>query len=139
MAAADPLNIYDFEALARSRLDPAAYDYFAGGAGDELTVSENCRAFQRLTFGPRVLVNVSVVDLSTNVLGHQLSFPVMLAPTALNRLGHPEGEVAAARWQWPCAVARGLPTSTRRWSSVLDVPAIACRGAKPNRANLVSW
>jgi isopentenyl diphosphate isomerase/L-lactate dehydrogenase-like FMN-dependent dehydrogenase len=74
MAAADPLNIYDFEALARSRIDPAAYDYFAGGAGDELTVAQNCRAFQRLAFRPRVLVNVSVVDPSTNVLAVSSAF-----------------------------------------------------------------
>jgi 4-hydroxymandelate oxidase len=125
MAAADPLNIYDFEALARSRIDPAAYDYFAGGAGDELTVAENCRAFQRLAFRPRVLVNVSVVDPSTNVLGRQLSFPVMLAPTALNRLGHPEGEVAAARAAGAAGTAIVLSTTA---SSTIEEVAAAATG-----------
>ena len=117
MAAADPLNIYDFEALARSRIDPAAYDYFAGGAGDELTVAENCRAFQRITFRPHVLVDVSVVDPSTHVLGRQLSFPVMLAPTALNRLGHPEGEVAAARAAGAAGTAMVLSTTASSTTS----------------------
>ena len=52
MAAADPLNLYDFEALARSRMDPGAYDYFAGGAGDELTLDETAGLFGGLYFGP---------------------------------------------------------------------------------------
>src|SRR5688500_5781805 len=123
MAAADPLNIYDFEALARSRMDPGAYDYFAGGAGDELTIAENCRAFHRIAFLPRVLVNVSVIDPSTQVLGRHLSFPVMLAPTALNRLGHPEGEVAAAR----AAGAAGttMVLSTTASSTIEEVAAVA--------------
>ena len=125
MAAADPLNIYDFEVLARSRMDPGAYDYFAGGAGDEFTVAENCRAFHRLALRPRVLVNVSVVDPSTQVLGRQLSFPVMLAPTALNRLGHPEGEVAAARAAAAAGTAMVLSTTA---SSTIEEVAAAATG-----------
>jgi 4-hydroxymandelate oxidase len=97
MPVADPVNLLDFEPLARARLDPHAYDYFAGAAGDERTLAENRLGFDRLALRPRVLVDVSTIDPSTTVLGHRLSFPVMLAPTALNRLGHPDGEVAAAR------------------------------------------
>src|SRR5687767_5706071 len=93
----DAVNVLDFEALARARMEPAAFDYFAGGAGDEVTLQENRLAFARYAFRPRVLVGVGSVDTATQVLGDALSFPVMLAPTALNRLGHPEGEVAAAR------------------------------------------
>jgi 4-hydroxymandelate oxidase len=125
MAAADPINIYDFEALARSRMDPGAYDYFAGGAGDELTIAENCRAFQRIALRPRVLVDVSVVDPSTQVLGRPLSFPVMLAPTALNRLGHPEGEVAAARAAGTAGTAMVLSTTA---SSTIEEVANAATG-----------
>src|SRR5687768_5156550 len=95
--AADPINVLDFEALARSRMEPSAYDYFAGGAGDERTLVENRSAFDRLALRPRVLVDVSAIDPSIHLFGRPLSFPVLLAPTALNRLGHPEGEVAAAR------------------------------------------
>ena len=92
-----PLNLPDFEAVARARLDPSAYDYYAGGAEDEWTVAENRRAFARLAIRPRVLVGVDRIDPSTNVIGHPLPMPVLLAPTAFNRLGHPEGELAAAR------------------------------------------
>ena len=120
MAASDPLNLYDFEALARSGMDPGAYDYFAGTA-DELSLGENCRAFQRIVLRPRVMVNVSVVDASTRLLGRSLSFPVMLAPTALNRLGHPDGEVAAAR----AAGAAGttMVLSTTASSTIKEVAA----------------
>jgi 4-hydroxymandelate oxidase len=94
---ADPVNVLDFESLARARMEPSAFDYFAGAAGDETTLEENRRAFGRYLLRPRVLVGVGSVDTSVKVLGETLRLPVMLAPTALNRLGHPEGEVAAAR------------------------------------------
>ena len=113
MAADNPLNVYDFEALARSRMEPGAYDYFAGGAADERTLAENCRAFQRVAFRPHVLIDVSVVDTSTRVLGRPLSFPVMLAPTALNRLGHPDGEVAAASTRRTCECPSLRPSPDR--------------------------
>src|SRR5687768_16943601 len=93
----EPINVLDFESLARARMEPAAFDYFAGGAGDERTLEENCRAFTRYVLRPRVLVDVGTIDTSTRVLDQVLSLPVMLAPTALNRLGHPDGELAAAR------------------------------------------
>jgi isopentenyl diphosphate isomerase/L-lactate dehydrogenase-like FMN-dependent dehydrogenase len=92
-----PLNVLDFEAIARARLEPSAYDYYAGGADDEWTVAENRRAFARIAIRPRVLVGVDHVDSSTTVLGRRVPMPVLLAPTAFNRLGHPDGELAAAR------------------------------------------
>ena len=125
MAADNPLNVYDFEALARSRMEPGAYDYFAGGAADERTLAENCRAFQRIAFRPHVLIDVSVVDPSTRVLGRPLSFPVMLAPTALNRLGHPDGEVAAARAAGAAGTAMVLSTTA---SSTIEEVAQAASG-----------
>ena len=85
MAAANPLNVYDFDALTRSRMEPGAYDYCAGGAADGRTLAKNCRAFQRIAVRPHVLIDVGVVDTSTHVLERPLSFPVMLAPTALNQ------------------------------------------------------
>lgn len=87
----------DYEAFARERMAPSAFDYYAGAAGDERTLAENRRAFHRLTLRPRVLVDVSHVDVSTSVLGRPLALPVLLAPTAFNRLAHEEGEMAAAR------------------------------------------
>jgi 4-hydroxymandelate oxidase len=126
MPAADPLNVLDFEALARSRMEPSAYDYFAGGAGDERTVGENRRAFERLALRPRVLVDVSTIDTSVRLFGRTLSFPVLLAPTALNRLGHPDGEVAAARAAGAAGTAMVLSTTA---SSTIEEVAEAASGA----------
>jgi 4-hydroxymandelate oxidase len=123
MAGLDPVNVLDFEELARSRMEPSAYDYFAGGAGDERTVAENRRAFDRLMLRPRVLVDVSVIDPSTRLFGQALSFPVLLAPTALNRLGHPEGEVAAARAAGAAGTAMVLSTTAS--STIEEVVAAA--------------
>jgi 4-hydroxymandelate oxidase len=91
------VNVRGFEALARGRMDPTAYDYYAGGAGDERTLLENEAAFARVMLRPRMLVGAEHVDTSTEVFGTRLALPVMLAPTAFNRLGHPDGELAAAR------------------------------------------
>ena len=78
-------------------MDPAAYDYYAGGANDERTVADNLRAFERWVIRPRMLTGVREVDTSTTLLGLPLTLPVALAPTAFNRLGHPDGELGAAR------------------------------------------
>ena len=75
----DPINVSDFEKVARERMDPAAYDYYAGGANDERTVADNLRAFERWAIRPRMLVGVSEADTSTTVLGLPLTLPVVLA------------------------------------------------------------
>ena len=97
VTAPAPLNVADYEALARARLPAAFYDYYAGAAGDELTLAANREAFDRLHLRPRVLVDVSRTDTATEVLGTPVAVPVLLAPTAFNKLAHPEGEEAAAR------------------------------------------
>jgi len=91
------VSIDDFEAAARRKLPKMAYDYYAGGAGDEWTLSENREAFGRWVFRPRVLVGVSNVSLETTVLGVPMPFPVILAPTAFQRLADRDGELATAR------------------------------------------
>ena len=91
------VSIADFRPLARKRLPKAVFDYVDGGADSELTLRENCRAFDDLTFRPRCAVAFSDCGLKTTVLGHDLSFPAMLAPVGYTRLMHPEGEIAAAR------------------------------------------
>lgn len=91
------LNSRDYEAAARESLSQSAYDYYAGGAGDEITVRENEAAWNRLRLVPRMLVDVSKCDLRTTVLGAPISMPIMTAPCALNRLAHPDGELAVAR------------------------------------------
>ena len=91
------INVDDFEAAARERMERAAFEYYAGAACDERTLADNRHAFSRILLRPRVLVDVSRVDLSTRVLGESIAMPIMLAPTAFNRLAHPDGECAAAR------------------------------------------
>jgi 4-hydroxymandelate oxidase len=93
----DPLNVQEFEAIARERLEKPIYDYYAGGAEDEVTVRANREAFQRLRLRYRVLVDVSRVDPSAELLGARLALPVILAPTALHRMADPDGEKATAR------------------------------------------
>jgi 4-hydroxymandelate oxidase len=92
-----PLNVAEYERLAEERLEPGAFGYFAGGAGDEWTLRENFAAFNRWILRPRMLVDVASVTTQTTVLGQDVSMPVLVAPTALQRLAHPGGEVAAAR------------------------------------------
>ncbi len=96
------LTIDDYEAEARQRMERSAYDYYAGAAGDERTVAANRTAFDDILLRPRVLVDVSSVELSTTVLGEPLALPVLLAPTAFNRLADPEGEIATARAASAC-------------------------------------
>jgi isopentenyl diphosphate isomerase/L-lactate dehydrogenase-like FMN-dependent dehydrogenase len=91
------VNIEDLRRLARRRLPRVVFDYIDGGAEGEVTLRENCRAFEQVTFRPRQGVAVENCDTRVSVLGEELSFPAMLAPVGYSRLFHPEGEVAAAR------------------------------------------
>jgi 4-hydroxymandelate oxidase len=91
------INIADFEAEARARMEPSAFDYYAGGAGDELTLAANRAAFAEVFLRPRVLVDVTRVDTAVTVLGQRLEMPILIAPTAFQRLAHSDGELATAR------------------------------------------
>jgi isopentenyl diphosphate isomerase/L-lactate dehydrogenase-like FMN-dependent dehydrogenase len=91
------INIEDLRRLAQHRLPKSVFDYLDGGAEAEITLAENCRVFRDVTFRPRGAVGFGDCDLKTRVLGHDLSFPAMLAPVGYSRLMHPSGEVAAAR------------------------------------------
>ncbi len=90
-------NLADFEAAARRRLSRTAYDYYAGGSGDELTLADNQEAFRRRRLVYRVLRDLSERTLASEVLGTAVSMPVLVAPTAFHCLADPEGEVATAR------------------------------------------
>ncbi len=98
-AVASPrvVNIEDLRTLARRRLPKAVFDYVDGGAEGEVTLRENCRAFEAISFRPRHAVAVPRCDLRATVLGAELSLPAMLAPIGYSRLLHPSGECAAAR------------------------------------------
>ncbi|XP_056162829.1 peroxisomal (S)-2-hydroxyacid oxidase GLO4-like isoform X4 [Syzygium oleosum] len=102
--AGDPVNVNEYQELARQALPKMYYDFFAGGAEDQYTLKENVEAFRRITFRPRILIDVSKICLSTTILGYHVSAPIMIAPTALHKLAHPEGEVATARAAAECNV-----------------------------------
>ena len=91
------VNIADLRRIAEQRVPKAVFDYLDGGAEGEVTLRENCRAFEQIIFRPRQAVAIDECNLRTSVLGHEISFPAMLAPVGYSRLMHPEGEVAAAR------------------------------------------
>jgi isopentenyl diphosphate isomerase/L-lactate dehydrogenase-like FMN-dependent dehydrogenase len=91
------VNIADLRTLARRRLPRVVFDYVDGGAEDEITLRENRRAFEEITFRPRQAVAITHCDLRTRVLGCDLSLPALLAPVGYTRVIHAGGEVAAAR------------------------------------------
>ena len=89
--------IEDFRPIARQRIPKSVFDYLDGGAEGEVTLRENCRVFNDVTFRPRHAVASCECGLCTTVLGFDLSLPFLLAPVGYSRLMHPGGEVAAAR------------------------------------------
>ena len=91
------VNIADLRQIAQRRVPRAVFDYLDGGAEGEVTLRENCRAFEDIAFRPRHAVAVKECDLRTSVLGTEISFPAMLAPVGYSRLMYPGGEIAAAR------------------------------------------
>src|SRR5688500_9523420 len=119
------LNLADVEAAARERLTALAYEYYVGGANDEVTVRENRAAFERLALRYRVLVDISRRSTSTTVLGTPVDFPVLVAPTAFQRLACDDGELATAR----AAAASGtvMILSTASTCTIEDVGAIGGR------------
>lgn len=91
------MDLLALEATAQERLGRMAYDYYAGGADDEITVADNIASWSRLRLRPHVLRDVSHVRTDTTVLGTPVSLPVLIAPTAMQRMCCDEGEVATAR------------------------------------------
>lgn len=121
---ADPnlINLDDYERVAAERLAPGPLAYFTGGAGDEITLRDNRAAFARQGIVPRVMRDVSTVDPSVEVLGRRWPSPIWIAPTALQRMAHPDGELATAR----AAAARGVTVavSTSASTDIADIAAV---------------
>lgn len=122
-----PINLLEYEPLAAQKLPRSHFDFIAGAAEDEVTLRENRAAFQRVQLRPRFLVDVSQVDLSTQALGQQVEMPVLLAPVALQKLAHPEGELATARAAAAAGVIMALSTVS---SYTLEEVAAAAQGTK---------
>jgi FMN-dependent dehydrogenase len=97
MGISRAVNIADLRLLAKRRLPRVVFDYIDGGADGEVTLRENCRAFESIEFQPRNAVECPAPDLRTTVLGTQVSLPFLLAPVGSSRLFYPRGECAAAR------------------------------------------
>lgn len=91
-----PVNVFDYEIIAQAHVEPSAWNYYQSGSDDEVTLRANRAAFERIRLRPRVLVDVSICDMRTAVLGTPIKIPLMIAPTAFHCLAHPEGECATA-------------------------------------------
>ncbi|XP_069005977.1 2-Hydroxyacid oxidase 1 [Embiotoca jacksoni] len=111
--------VLDFEEEARKVLPKSVYDYYRSGADEQNTLADNVAAFKRWNLVPRVLRDVSSVDLSVSVLGEKLSMPLGVAATAMQRMAHPEGETATAR---ACkAAGTGMMLSSWATSTIEEV------------------
>lgn len=120
------LTVEDFEPLARERLPKEVFDFVSGGAGDEWTLRENTRAFDRWVIRPRVLRGVEIADTRVEILGLPLSMPVAIAPWAYQRLVHAEGELATARAAARAGTLMAVATPAER-----DLEAIAAASDAP--------
>jgi len=117
----EPININDYEIAADAKLSQMVYDYYAGGAEDEITLNENRAAYNRIRLSYRVLIDVMHRDSSTTILGHPVSMPVLIAPTAFHCMAHAEGEIATARAAGDAGTIMVL--STLSTTSIEDVAA----------------
>jgi 4-hydroxymandelate oxidase len=121
------VGLHEFEALAQARMTAPAFDYVAGGAGDEQTLDENVAAWRRYRIRPRVLIDVGAVDPATSLLSTPASMPVAIAPMAAHGLAHPDAEAAMARAAAAARVPFALSTMSSR--SIEEVAAAAPDGA----------
>ncbi len=119
----EPINVADYERLAADALEEGPLGYFAGGAGDERTLSENVAAYRRWQLRPRMLVGVADVSTRTEVLGTEVSMPLLVAPVAIQRMAHADGEAGMARAA--AAVGTLMCLSTFATTSPTDVSAAA--------------
>jgi len=90
-------NFRDFRNLAKSRLPSPIFHYIDGAADDEVTYRRNTEAYDQCDLVPNVLTGVDNVDMSTTVMGQKLDLPIYCAPTALQRLFHPDGEIGVGK------------------------------------------
>jgi len=120
-----PITVADYEPLARALVEPGAWDYQAGGAGDEISLTDNRASWDRIRLRPRVLVDATSRDLRVTAFGVALEHPIVVAPTAAHQLSHPDAELATARG---AAAAGGLFTL----STISSVPMEEVAAAAPD-------
>ncbi|XP_059639736.1 peroxisomal (S)-2-hydroxyacid oxidase GLO3-like isoform X2 [Cornus florida] len=125
--ATEVVNVNEFQELARQALPKMYYDFYTGGAEDQHTLRENVEAFRRITIRPRILVDVSRIDISTTILGYNTAAPIMIAPTAMHKLAHPEGEVATAKAAASCNTIMALSFSS---TCTVEEVAASCNAVR---------
>ncbi|CAM9541877.1 unnamed protein product [Pylaiella littoralis] len=122
------ISLDDFQRKAKLVLGKALYEYVASGTDDEQTLSENRQGFKRIFLVPRIMRDVSEIDLHVDVFGQRLSMPVFISPAGVHKLMHPAGECATAR---ACEAAGTLMgVSQHATVSLEDVAAAAPRCAR---------
>ncbi len=126
MGASKPLNVFDYETLAREALPAAAWDYIAAGADDEVTLARNRSSFERIAIHPRVLIDVERIDTSTTVLGQSVASPVLIAPTGYHQFVCADAELATA-----AAAAAANTILVASTSSSRSIEEIAAAAASP--------
>ena len=125
--------LHEFEDEARRRLDPVFYDFFAGGAGNEITMRANEAAFDQISLLPRVLRGSDKRELATTLLGTLAPVPVLISPTAFHRLAHADGERATARAAATTGVTMIVSmASTVAVEDIASAAAEAVPGTAPN-------
>jgi len=120
----EAINVFDFEPVAAKNIPPAHFGYMTGGVNDDVTLRANREGFQKFQLRPRRLVDVSKVDMSTEILGVKYNTPIFLSPSGGHKGYHPDGEIGVAS-----AAKTGdhlMILSTQATTSVKDV--IAARG-----------
>lgn len=119
------VNLFEVESVARSKLAPAVYEHIAAGVGAGTTVRRNREAFDRITFRPRMLVDVREMDISLELFGQRWDAPILVGPTADHRIVHPDGEAATAKG---AAAAKTLMVVSSRPSVPIQQIASVTKG-----------
>ena len=128
MGLSDGYNIDDFRKAAKRRLPRPLYDYIAGGADDEHTLGANVRSFDRYQLVPNYLRDITNINTRRTVLGFDLDWPLILAPTGMSRMFHSGGELAVAEAAAQSGIAYSLSTmgseSIEKIAEATDGPKI---------------
>ncbi|MEM7803171.1 MAG: alpha-hydroxy acid oxidase [Chloroflexota bacterium] len=116
------LNLYDYKAAAAEKMDPPAYAYYAGGVAENIARDGNRQAFDQLRLRPKMLRNVSQISTECEIMGIKTEAPIMIAPAAMHKLAHPDGEMGTARAAQRAGIIQVL--STMSTVSVEDVARV---------------
>jgi 4-hydroxymandelate oxidase len=125
-ATAAPVNVFEYQEMAREALPKMVYDYYAGGARDEITLGRNHSAYDDLDVRYRVMRDISSRSTAASVLGTEVDLPVLIAPTAFHRMACEEGELATVRAAGRMGTVMILSTL-----STTDVEAVVEAASRP--------